>query len=135
MSEFYEPNYRDNERKTVKTSDGFEWTEVKPGYWKDESTGLVWGPKLNGEYTFKDAQKEALRINELDLKWSVPTKKEWMQAEIHDVREVLPDIKYWFWSSSPYPNYSDSAYLFNGNLGSVGYDFRYYTYSVRAVGR
>jgi hypothetical protein len=41
MSEFHEPNYRDNERKTVKTSDGFEWSEIKPGYWKDEITGLI----------------------------------------------------------------------------------------------
>jgi len=135
MSEFHEPNYRDNERKTVKTSDGFEWTEVKPGYWKDEITGLIWGPKLEGKFNFEEAVSEALRINELDLKWSVPTKKEWMTAEIHDFREVLPDIKDWFWSSSPSPDGSDLAYFFGGNNGVVGYDFRDSTSSVRLVGR
>ena len=121
--------------KTVKTSDGFEWSEIKPGYWKDEITGLIWGPKLEGKFNFKDAQKKALELNELDLKWSVPTKKEWMTAEIHDFREVLPDIKDWFWSSSPHPFYSGNAYFFLGDDGDVVSGVRYGTVSVRLVGR
>lgn len=118
----------------MKTSDGFEWTEAKPGYWKDEATGLVWGPKI-GELNFQDAQKAAAKLNDLDLKWSVPTKKEWLMAEIHDVREVLPNIKNRYWSSSPYPTYSDIAYFFYGVYGSTGPGVRTNTLSVRCVGR
>ena len=119
----------------VRTSDGFIWTEVKPGYWKDESTGLVWGPKLDGEFNFEEAIKEARKQTDLGLVWSVPTKKEWMMAEINDVREVLPDIKDWFWSSSPYPLFSDLAYLFNGFNGYVDLGYRVNSNSVRAVGK
>lgn len=119
----------------MKTSDGYEWTELQTGYWRDESTGLIWGPVI-GEFTFDEAQKKASEIEALLLKWTVPTRKEWLMAEIHDVREVLPDIERLFWSSSPDPTYPYLAYVFYGDDGSGAYDYgRYGTLSVRCCGR
>jgi len=118
----------------MKTSDGYEWAEVEPGYWKDETTGLVWGPMI-GKFSFDEAQKKAAELNDLGLKWSVPTRKEWMMAEIHDVCEVLPEMDYWFWSSSSYPPVPDYAYGFNGGSGYSDDDYRLNTVSVRCVGR
>lgn len=118
----------------MKTSDGFEWTEIHPGYWKDEATGLVWGPVI-GKFNFDDARAASHKEDALGLVWTVPTLKEWFMAEIHDVREVLSDMEHLFWSSSPRPSLPDLAYVFYGGYGLTGYGLRLSTLSVRCVGR
>jgi hypothetical protein len=51
--------------------------------------------------------------------------------------QVLPNLNYWFWSSSVHPEYSYYAYFFNGRTGFIGYISRDYAddSAVRCVAR
>lgn len=125
---------------TKTTTDGHIWELIEHSeagaeeheVWKDAS-GLLWTDKLPGTYTFDEAQEVASKIILLDKKWHVPTYKEWLQAEIFDVREVLPNMNHWFWSSSPYG--LEYARYFSGDVGVTDYGLRYFRHSVRCAGR
>jgi hypothetical protein len=121
-----------NSNKVTKTtSSGFEWFEIQPGYWQDQASELIWGPEI-GKHSFTKAQEKSVELNDLGLKWSVPTKEEWLIAEVHNIREVLDLSNKWFWSSSPYNGYAPA---FWGNFGEVYSFYRDYLNMVRCVGR
>lgn len=105
--------------------------------WQDSNTGLVWGDRLPNTMNYDDAQKacngSASENGKLRLAFRVPTIDEYKQAEKNGIRSALPNIGYWYWSSSVYSEYTRGAWLFSGDYGYTNYDFRDYDYSVRCV--
>jgi hypothetical protein len=127
--------------------------------WKDAQSGLLWGDRLDSKYshysavaldsTGKVLSEYACKSNEGtravagigEKKFGLPTINEYAQAEKNGVREVLPNMKdYWFWSASLDPNNTDSAQFFVGFNGDSGSGYRDggsrgNHVSVRCVGR
>lgn len=119
------PNLREAEvGTTVITSGGHKWqlTERKDGKesWMDLQTNLTWLDKEDGNFNHYEAMEK--------FGDKIPTKEMWEEAEKHNVREVLPNMDYWFWSSSVHPDYSDYAYVLNGYNGDI-YDYYRSDYS------
>lgn len=103
-------------KETFTTSKGFKFTRTERG-WLDETTGLEWDIEYKIDINQYDAEKWAKE----QRKW-LPSQDEFIEAEKHGIRE-LPEMLWedlCFWSSSAYPGYSDSAYVFNGHDGYTG---------------
>jgi hypothetical protein len=100
----------------VKTTKGFIWEVIGAGLWKDQTTGLTWGP----------IHKEKLNHYQATEKYrdKLPIREEFEEAEKHGIREVLNMNGYWFWSSSVSPDDTDYAYVFYGNFGDIYYAYR-----------
>jgi hypothetical protein len=106
---------------------------------KDNKSGLIWSDRV----THTMAHTEACKMYFLDdkafcglnLKWRLPTKGEFEEAERNDIRSALPNMDYWFWSSSVQAINPYVAWLFSGQDGGVYVDyFRDSSYaSVRMV--
>jgi len=122
--------------------------------WKDAKRDLLWGDRLDNKYTHYNAvaldsngkvisesackseegQKASAGIGE--KKFGLPTIEEFQDAEKNGVREVLPNMKdYFFWSASLDPDGTDYARGFYGSGGDSDVDDRDYDYSVRCIGR
>lgn len=109
---------------------------------KEISTGLLWGDRLPSTMTHYAAEKackadlaEVAGINNSGA-WRLPSKEEYEEAEKNGIRKALPNMNYWFWSSSEHRSYSDVAWLFSGGNGGADYDVgRNYDVSVRCVAR
>jgi len=78
--------------------------------WKDESSGLIWSSKEEGNYSHDEAVKK--------FKDRLPSKQEFEIGEEHGIREVLDLSNRWFWSSSGSPYYPAYAYVFFSDNGS-----------------
>lgn len=117
----------------VISSKGFEWEIISRSLgkesWKDLTSGLLWADKEEGRFTHYAAIEK--------FKDTLPTKKEWEQAEEHGVRDILPNIHHSFCSASVHPGNSNFAFGFDGNYGYIDSFFRDYygSLSVRCVGR
>lgn len=102
-------------RTIVITSKDFQWEllsrEEGKEVWKDLTSGLIWKDIEDQKYTYD----EALEI----FKNSLPAKEEFEIAEKHGIREVLPNMCDWFWSSSVNANNTDFARYFNGYNGYI----------------
>lgn len=66
--------------------------------------------------------------------WKLPSIDDFKLADVNGIRKVLPEMDYNFWSSSSYSFYRYHAFRFSGAHGVIGYDGRYWQYSVRCVG-
>ena len=121
-------------------------SRTKEGYevYKDLQSGLIWSDRLSNEVNHHGADK----ICKVSLKetagitgttWRLPSIEEYKDADINGIREALPNIWSWFWSSSMHRNYSYVATLFNGVNGYTGNVSRNsdsdYVASVRCVAR
>lgn len=69
------------------------------------------------------------------VRWRLPTKYDWMQAEIDGVRFVVPNVNDTFWSATVFSNYRDVAWYFSGYVGDFYSDYRSSNVSVRCLGR
>ena len=83
------------------------------GYTIDFNRRLIWGP-VQGSMNWDKA-----KVLEKDG-WRLPTSEELKQAFID---EVLGFTKSWFWSSTPYENFTDYVWTVN-----FGFGIPYYTY-------
>lgn len=109
---------------------------------KETSTGLLWSDRLpnymthyNAEKACNSSLKEVAGVE--GVTWRLPSIDEYKEAEKNGIRKALPNMNYWFWSSSVHRSSSGSAWLFNGDYGySINY-FRNYDSvdSVRCVAR
>lgn len=109
---------------------------------KDLRTGLLWGDRLASTMNHYNAEKacnaslaEVAGISN-SATWRLPYKEEYEEAEKNGIRKALPNMNYWFWSSTVRRNNSDFAWLFNGNNGVTDNYFRTNeSVSVRCVAR
>jgi hypothetical protein len=106
---------------------------------KETKTGLLWGDRLPSTMTHYNAEKacnaslaEVAKIS--DVAWRLPSKEEYEEAEKNGIRKALPNMNYWFWSSSVLRN-SDFAWQFFGFYGNSDYNLRNMSFSVRCVAR
>lgn len=122
--------------------------------WYDSTSGLIWSDILDSAYTHYEAidvdffsrlvRKEIACISaegqlaEAGIgskKWGLPTAQEYLEAESHGIRKVLPNMNHWFWSRSIHSDKKDYALYFGGIHGEVDYGTRVSDYVVRCVGR
>jgi hypothetical protein len=111
--------------------------------WKDLITGLVWSDRLPSIMNHYNAEKacnaglaEVAGIS--GVTWRLPSKEEYEEAEKNGIRRALPNMNYWFWSSSVLRYNSDGAWLFYGSNVYTGHGYGHrnsYDESVRCVAR
>lgn len=65
--------------------------------------------------------------------WRLPSKNDWLLAEVNGVRKVLPNMDFSFWSASSLSDDRVFAWLFGGDYGNMGGNYRYSSSSVRCV--
>lgn len=104
------------------------WTKTKDG-WRDNRTGLIWLPKEEGIYTYR----EAMRLENESKR--LPTIGELRMAWEHGARDVMDDWDHWFWSSSLVSGYPYRAHDFVGVNGYIDYSYRDLICAVRCVAR
>ncbi len=110
---------------------------------KEVSTGLLWSDRLPENRKFIHVKHYCV-VN-LDehkglngVKWRLPTIYEYMGAEKSGIRKALPNMRYWYWSSTEKykPHGKPEARIFDGLKGDS--QFSYYQdnlkLSTRCVG-
>jgi hypothetical protein len=111
--------------------------ELKEVY-KELKTDLLWSdrlPKTMDHFSAEKACNSSLKeVAGINKSWRLPSKEEYEQAEISGIRQALPNMNYWVWSSSLRNVIQDSAWLFDGSSGGDYYVNRKYNKgSVRCV--
>ncbi len=98
--------------------------ENKKEVWKDHATGLTWADREDTLVTFHRATELCNEDSSAELRgflpqiFRLPTRSEVEASERNGFREVLSNVKLrHFWTSTPYPNHEEYAYLFSGSLG------------------
>jgi hypothetical protein len=109
---------------------------------KDLATGLVWSDRLKPYFDHYEAEKAChSKLKEIaglsELKWKLPSIEDFREAEKSGIRAALPNMNYWFWSSSLNEANSRFAWLYVGRDGYIGYGVKRYsgTGSVRCVAK
>ena len=107
--------------------------------YKETSTGLLWSDRLPYSLGYKSASsscnsslKEVAGIS--GVTWRLPSINEYKEAEENGIRNALPNMNYWFWSSSRDSGNSYFVLTFSGDNGdtlAMGYDIGWM--SVRCV--
>lgn len=100
---------------------------------------------------YDDAKGQMGKLSTTPVRWRLPTRNDFNQAEINGIRSVLPDMGIEgykrpspdtslgttssFWSASVYSFSRNFAWFFNGNIDNVNINNRNNNNSVRCVGR
>lgn len=80
-------------------------TEKGHEVYKDLKSGLIWGTRVPTDFNHYGSQKacssevngyEALS----DLKWRLPSIKEFESASQHGMKAALPNLEHYYWSST-----------------------------------
>lgn len=85
--------------------------------------------------SYADAKGGMGLLSATSVRWRLPTKTDYMQADIDGIRFVLPNMNNAFWSASVYSSTRDYAWVFSGYDGVMYYEFRISLNGVRCVGR
>ncbi len=75
--------------------------------YKDIKSGLIWSDRIMMDFNHYGSQKACANGSPVlalikDLKWRLPTIREFEQSAIHGMKSVLPNMTYWFWTSTPH---------------------------------
>jgi predicted class III extradiol MEMO1 family dioxygenase len=66
---------------------------------------LIWGNRISSDFNHYGSQKACAEANVdhevLGMKWRLPTINEFENASSHGMKSALPNMNYWFWSSTP----------------------------------
>jgi hypothetical protein len=114
-------------------------TEKLKEVYQEISTGFLWSDRLDLITSHYRAQKAcSADLDEMgglsELKWKLPSREEFQQAERNGIRLALPNMQTYFWSSTTRDNNnSDFAWLFNGGTGDVVVFGRTVSVSVRCI--
>lgn len=107
---------------------------------KEVSTGLLWSDRLPSTMSHYDVEKackadlkEVVGIS--GVSWRLPSIDEYKEADKNGIRKALPNMNYWFWSSSVHRRNSNFAWLFDGDDGNFYVNNRNFSDSVRCVAR
>jgi hypothetical protein len=73
---------------------------------KDTKSGLIWGDRISTDFNHYGSQRacssDAFDPGTLkDLKWRLPTVKEFQTAASHGMKNSLPRMEHWYWTSTP----------------------------------
>jgi hypothetical protein len=106
---------------------------------KEVSTGLLWSDRLpevmnhfSAENVCQLSNPEFAGIS--GVNWRLPSLDEYKEADRNGIRKALPNMNYWFWTSTIRRDYAVVAELFYGvNGNSVGFYRRLRHDSVRCV--
>jgi hypothetical protein len=140
---------------TAKTSkQGFVWKLVSRKFsarssrtievWLDTTGGLVWGDSLSEsnpspqDGAIRDcASKESAEstVDLADRKIGLPGISEFIEGDGRGLREILPNIRYGYWSSSPDPSDKSNGMYFDGKTGGKGGYYASSGLHARCVGR
>jgi hypothetical protein len=118
--------------------------------WIDDTTQLVWGDQFRDDlwgsvFSFKEARtlcensKYNLFGGSLEkIKWRLPKQEDYLLAEAHGVRKILPHLfPEAYWTSSPEEVedvlFSRTGWLFSGLEGKTIPVYKSSHYSVRCV--
>jgi hypothetical protein len=73
--------------------------------YQDQKSKLVWGHRLMMDFNHYGSQKACTDIPEStvlkELRWRLPTVREFEQSATHGMKAALPNMNYWFWTSTP----------------------------------
>ena len=74
--------------------------------YQDTKSGLTWGSRHSVDYNHYGSQKACSDSNPhteiiKDLKWRLPTIKEFEDSASHGMKAALPSMNNWFWTSTP----------------------------------
>lgn len=74
--------------------------------YKDMKSGIIWSDRISMDFNHYGSQKACSgEVPELDLfkelKWRLPTVREFEESGIHGMKTALPHMTYWFWTSTP----------------------------------
>ncbi len=74
--------------------------------YKDAKTGLIWSDRISTDFNHYGSQKACSgEVPELDLfkdlKWRLPTVREFEESAMNGMKTILPHMTYWFWTSTP----------------------------------
>lgn len=108
----------------VKSSDEF----ATNGETIDESSTYT-NYQANPETAFKGELRASNGVI-----WKLPSRYDYLQAEVNGIRKVLPNMDYGFWSSSSASANRTNAWHFVGDVGYLGGYDRGSEISVRCVG-
>ncbi len=90
-------------------------------------------------YTYEGPTKENLdfkgNLNEESVSWSVPSRDDWMMAEVNGIRKVLPNMDYKFWSSTTGSDYRNSSWIYSGDYGTFDGSDKHVSNYVRCIGK
>lgn len=81
-------------------------TETGVEIYKDSKSDLIWSDRIKTDFNHYGSQKACVDESpELalfkDLKWRLPTIREFEDSAIHGMKSALPNMTYWFWTSTP----------------------------------
>lgn len=74
--------------------------------YKDLKSGLLWGNRITSDFNHYGSQRACSGENPesqilKDLKWRLPTIKEFEQVAAQGAKSNLPHMNHWFWTSTP----------------------------------
>jgi hypothetical protein len=73
-------------------------------FYKDLKTGLIWGSRIISDFNHYGSQRacsdEISGYKVLDLKWRLPTIREFEQAYAHGMKAAVSNGDYAYWTSS-----------------------------------
>jgi hypothetical protein len=86
---------------------------------KELDSGLLWGDRLSSKMSHSEAIKACKSsldevANISGVTWRLPSKSEYQEANKNGIIKALPNMSYWFWSSSVHRYYPNNAWLFWG---------------------
>lgn len=102
---------------------------------KDTKSGLLWSDRFEWDMNHYEAEKACnlKKLTGVPGSWRLPSIDEYKTARTNGIKYALPNMNYWFWSSSVHIGKND-AWLFNGNSSYVDFYYRGSNYtSVRCV--
>ncbi len=119
-------------------------------YWQDNSQNgnkIIWGHVHFKKLNQKQATKHCESLNDLGIKWELPTREEYLKAADNSVDEqARPYAGYnlviqnflsempsrWFWTRTLHPKYENAlAWFFDGNNGLIHNEFLFMELYVR----
>ncbi len=116
---------------------------------KDTKSGVIWGDRLTADFNHYGSQKacdetipEAGLLK--DIKWRLPTVREFEDSAAHGMKASLSRMYYTFWSSTPVKNRSKGrrrraapaqAFLWDGDAQKTDVADLKDAASVRCVGK
>jgi hypothetical protein len=91
--------------------------------WCAESAGLTTPSTYDPE---KGGMRATATGTSPSVRWRLPTRRDFMMADLNGLRFVVPHSTSYYWTSTLYSGNDDRAWRFEGDYGQVFYDAQLY---------